>query len=105
MIPRLLRMASISAMSSSTGAAGWPLAAGLRRADSAGRAATAFVPAVPVTAGALAGARRARAPPTTQSTMHRPSSESPNQTAGEKMIRDAQPPRATTPFHSSAAGR
>ena len=48
-----------------------------------------------------AGDRRATMPPTTHKTRQRASSESPNQTAGEKMIFDAQLPIATMPFHSS----
>ena len=39
-------------------------------------------------------------PPTTQSTTHRPSRARPNQTAGDKMIADAQLPTATTPSQS-----
>jgi hypothetical protein len=33
--------------------------------------------------------------------MQRPSNERPNHTAGEKMIFDAQVPRATMAFHSN----
>ena len=45
--------------------------------------------------------RRPISPPTTQSTMHRPSNDKPNHTAGEKMILDAQVPKATTAFQSN----
>ena len=40
-------------------------------------------------------------PPTTHSTRQSASSESPNHTAGEKMIFDAQLPIATMASHSS----
>ena len=45
--------------------------------------------------------RRAISPPTTHSTTHRPSKDRPNQTAGDKMILEAQVPNATIASHSN----
>ena len=48
-----------------------------------------------------AGDRRATSPPTTHNTMQRPSKLKPNQTAGEKMILEAQVPKAMVAFQSN----
>ena len=94
-IPRDLSIASISANSSSMGGAGCLAPS---RPCTAGSA-----PAVVEVAGFdfFAETRRARIPPTTQSTRQKPRSASPNQMEGEKMIFDAHAPTATTPSQSS----
>src|SRR5215213_1576424 len=97
-MPRDLSSASISAISSSIGGVGGllpplRLAAVVAGSDPAEGDADADVDFLPAT-------RRARRPPTIHSTRQRPSSARPNQTAGEKMISDAQLPTATIPFQS-----
>src|SRR4030095_14774051 len=80
-MPRDLRSASISAISSSIGGSLFcPL-----RAPFLGGKALSVVWALPALLLAL-GDRRAISPPTTHSTTHRPSNERPNHTAGDRMI-------------------
>src|SRR5215217_2185151 len=93
-MPRDFSSASISAISSSIG--GWvrPVAPFL----------VGSAPAVDWALTSLLFAaedRRPMNPPTTHSTMQRPSNDRPNHTAGEKIILDAQVPTATTAFHSN----
>src|SRR3954447_8281556 len=96
-MPRDLRIASISAISSSIG--GW-LGPDFAPPFLAGKAA--LDPDWELTSLLLAAEdRRPMNPPTTHSTMQRPSNDRPNHTAGEKMILDAQVPSATAAFHSN----
>src|SRR5512133_194098 len=96
-MPRDLRSASISAISSSIG--GW-LRPALPVPFLAGKALA--VDWVALTSLLLAPElRRATSPPTTHSTMQRPSKDKPNHTAGERMILEAQVPNATRAFQSN----
>ena len=93
-MPRDLSSASISAISSSIGGA-------LRRAFPASVLAGKALPVDSALTALFLWDRRPIIPPTTHSTIHRPSRERPNQTAGDKMILDAQVPNATIASHSN----
>src|SRR4030095_7478130 len=95
-MPRDLRSASISAISSSIGGSLFcplraPFLAGKALAVDSALTALLLPPAD----------RRAISPQTTHSTTHRPSNERPNHTGGDKTILEAQVPNATIAFHSS----
>jgi hypothetical protein len=98
-MPRDFRSASISASSSSIGGSlcrDFPdvlpdFLAGNALADDSALTALLFAPVD----------RRAISPPTTHSTTQRPSNERPNQTAGDKMILEAQVPNATIASHNN----
>src|SRR4029450_13962996 len=95
-MPRDLRSASISAISSSIGGS---LFCPLRAPFLVGKA-LAVDSAVTALLLAL-GDRRAISPPPPHTTPHRPSNERPNHTAGDRMILEAQVPNATIASHSS----